>query len=38
MLAELRAQADAHKRHARTALRSALVAPELRRQLHIGLS
>ncbi|CAK0782513.1 hypothetical protein CVIRNUC_005731 [Coccomyxa viridis] len=37
MLAELRAQADAHKRHARTALRSALVAPELRRQLHIGV-
>ena len=38
MLAELRAQAEAQKRHARTALRKALLTPELRRQLHIGLS
>ena len=37
MLAELRAQAEVQKRHARTALQKALVTRELRRQLHIGV-
>ena len=37
MMADLREQAEEQRKHARVALRKALVTPELRRQLHIGL-
>ena len=36
MMADLREQAEVQRKHARVALRKALVTPELRRQLHIG--
>lgn len=36
MMADLREQAAEQRKHAKVALRKALVTPELRRQLHIG--
>lgn len=38
MMADLREQAEEQRKHARVELRKALATPELRRQLHIGLS
>ena len=38
MMADIREQAEEQRKHARVELRKALVTPELRRQLHIGLS
>ncbi|CAL5228707.1 g11888 [Coccomyxa viridis] len=37
MMADLREQAAEQRKHAKVALRKALVTPELRRQLHIGV-
>jgi len=36
MMADLREQAEVQSKHARGAIRKALVTPELRRQLHVG--
>ena len=38
MMADLREQAEEQRKHAKVALRKAMVTPELCRQLHIGQS